>query len=132
LKPNSLSSKERIRRKKDFDKIYTSGKILISEGQRIKAIFLVEKEVEEGGVKIAAVVSKKHGKAVWRNRVKRLIKESYRLNKQRLTVFCEEANTLLMIVFSVLLITEKTNKKVTIEDVMPGVVEIIKLLERKI
>jgi ribonuclease P protein component len=132
LKQNSLSLKERIKSKKVLNKIYSTGKILISEDQRIKAIFLVGKEAEESGVKIAVVVSKKQGKAVWRNRVKRLIRESYRLNKQRLVDFCEETNILLMIVFIAFSVTERTNRKVTLKDFMPGVVEIMKRLERKI
>lgn len=132
MKQNSLSLKERIKSKKDFDKIYSSGRILISEDQRIKAIFLVKKEMKESGVKIAAVVSKKQGKAVWRNRVKRLLKESYRLNKQRLVDFCEERNILLMIVFIAFSVNERTSRKVALKDFMPGVAEIMKQLERKI
>lgn len=132
MKLNSLSAKERIKRKRDFDKAYTSGKILISGDRRIKAIFVVDTEAEESGVKIAAVVPRKHGKAVWRNRVKRLIRESYRLNKHRLVHFCEDTNILLMIVFSAFSITERTNRKVVLRDFMPGVVELMKQLEKKI
>lgn len=132
MKLHSLSSKERIKTKKDFEKIYTSGKILISEDQKIKAIFVVDKKTQESGVKIAATVSKKHGKAVWRNRVKRLIRESYRLNKQKLLGLCEETNTLLMIVFSAFSITEQTNRKVTIKDFMPGVAETMRQMEKSI
>jgi ribonuclease P protein component len=132
LKLHGLSSKERIKTQKDIDKIYSSGSIIISEDQKIKAIFVVDKKAQEGGIKIATAVSKKHGKAVWRNRVKRLIRESYRLNKQKLIDICEETNTLLMIIFSAFSITEQTNRKVTIEDLMPGVVEIMRRMEKSI
>ena len=82
-KQQGLSPAERIKSKKDFDELYSSGKILISSNKKIKAIFLIKDNPDEG-VKIAAVVSKKLGNAVWRNRIKRLIKETYRLNKQEI------------------------------------------------
>jgi len=55
---------------------------LFSSDQLIKCLYLFEQNSKDIGVKIAAAVSSKAGKAVWRNRVKRLIKESYRLNKK--------------------------------------------------
>lgn len=132
MKQYGLSQKERIKSKKSFDDLFTSGKILISKDQKIKAIFLLDKKAEEVGVKVAAVVSKKNGKAVWRNRVKRLIRTSYRLNKERLTNFCKEKSILLRIVFSAFSITEETTNRVRLKDIMPGVMELMQQIERKI
>ena len=132
MKEYGLSQKERIKSKKSFDDLFTSGKILISKDQKIKAIFLLDKKAEEVGVKVAAVVSKKNGKAVWRNRVKRLIRTSYRLNKERLTNFCKEKSILLRIVFSAFSITEETTNRVRLKDIMPGVMELMQQIERKI
>jgi len=129
LKRYDLSSKERIKSKKNIDKIFTSGKILISEDHRIKAVYLIDKEAEESGVKIAAVVSKKNGNAVWRNRVKRLIKTSYRMNKERLVNFCRKKRILILIVFSTFSVTERLNKKIEIKDIMPGIDEILNRIE---
>ena len=129
MKRYDLSSKERIKSKKNIDKIFTSGKILISEDHRIKAVYLIDKEAEESGVKIAAVVSKKNGNAVWRNRVKRLIKTSYRLNKERLVNFCRKKRILILIVFSAFSVTERLNKKIEIKDIMPGIDEILNRIE---
>ena len=62
MKRYGLSPKERIKSKKNIDQIFSSGKILISEDHRIKAVYLIDKEAEESGVKIGAVVSKKKWK----------------------------------------------------------------------
>jgi len=129
LKRYGLSQKERIKSKKNIDQIFSSGKILISEDHRIKAVYLIDKEAEESGVKIAAVVSKKNGNAVWRNRVKRLIKTSYRLNKERLVNFCRKKRILILIVFSAFSVTERLNKKIEIKDIMPGIDEILNRIE---
>ena len=129
MKRYGLSPKERIKSKKIIDQIFSSGKILISEDHRIKAVYLIDKEAEESGVKIAAVVSKKNGNAVWRNRVKRLIKTSYRLNKERLVNFCRKKRILILIVFSAFSVTERLNKKIEIKDIMPGIDEILNRIE---
>ena len=129
MKRYGLSPKERIKSKKNIDQIFSSGKILISEDHRIKAVYLIDKEAEESGVKIAAVVSKKNGNAVWRNRVKRLIKTSYRMNKERLVNFCRKKRILILIVFSTFSVTERLNKKIEIKDIMPGIDEILNRIE---
>jgi len=132
LKQYSLSQKERIKSKKSFNELFTSGNVLISKDQKIKAVYIVDKKAEELGVKIAAAVSKKNGKAVWRNRVKRLIRTSYRLNKEKLINFCREKRILLRIVFSTYSMTEQTMKKIKLKDIMPGVVELMTQIENRI
>jgi ribonuclease P protein component len=132
LKRYGLSPKERIKSKKSFDEIFTTGKVLISEDHKIKAVYIVNKKAEECGVKIAAAVSKKHGEAVWRNRVKKLIRTSYRLNKEIFANFCKEKSFLLMIVFSTISITERTTKNIKLIDIMPGVVELMQRIESNI
>jgi len=132
LRQHDLSQKERIKSKKSFNELFTAGKVLISKDQKIKAVYLVEKKTEEFGVKIAAAVSKKHGKAVWRNRVKRLIRASYRLNKEELTALCKKKNILLRVVFSTFSMTEETMKKMSLKDIMPGVIDLMQRIESNI
>ena len=100
MKRFGLSSKERIKSKKDFQKIFTSGKVFLSDRKNIKALFVVEGESKQPGVKIAAAVFKKAGTAVWRNRFKRLIKESYRLNKEILSNYVHDKKLLLNCIFN--------------------------------
>ncbi len=132
MKQYGLSPKERIKSKKSFNEIFTTGKVLISKDHKIKATYIVNTKADECGVKIAAAVSKKHGKAVWRNRVKRLIRISYRQNKEKLTNFCKEKSILLKIVFSTFSMTEQTMEKIRLSDIMPEVVDLMQRIESRI
>ncbi|KAB2852579.1 MAG: ribonuclease P protein component [Ignavibacterium sp.] len=125
LKSFSLNRNERVKKKKDFNKVYNSGKIIFSSDLLLKLQYYVNKNEEYNGVKIAASLSKKTGKAVWRNRVKRLIKESYRLNKKRLVEKASENNVELLLIFSPNRLSEKKNKKLYLKDIMNGVVDLI-------
>lgn len=84
------------------------------------------------GVKIAVAVSKKAGNAVWRNRVKRLIKETYRLNKNPLLEKVIEKKIQLFLIFSPNKLSEASNKKIYLRNVSPGVVELISKIIQQI
>lgn len=124
MKKFGLSSSERIKSRNDFKKIFNTGKALLSSDKRIKALYVIEKS-EKPGVKIAVAVYKKLGSAVWRNRVKRLIKTAYRLNKEILLSLSSKKNILIKIIFSPVNISQKNFSKIRLDDVMPGINEII-------
>lgn len=137
MKRQGLSSEERIKSKKEFDLLYSSGKIIVSANQKFKAVYFFEKiSIAEGKtgsnskggqfVKAAFAVHRKAGKAVWRNRVKRLLRVSYRLNKEQLINSCKEKNIFLLIVFSPYSVNSKNFKNINLKDVMPNIVELIK------
>ena len=125
MKRFGLSSEERIKSRKDFQQIYSSGKIFFSNQKIIKALFVIEENSKLPGVKIAAAVFKKAGNAVWRNRLKRLIKESYRLNKEILLSRAQEKKLLLKIVFSPNLLNQKKDKNLKLKTIMPEVLDIM-------
>lgn len=125
MKKYSLSKKERIVGKKLFDTIYKNGLIFFSDDKKIKTIFLFEKNSEKPFVKISVAISKKAGSAVWRNRIKRLLRESYRLNKSVLVEFVKSEKLNLNIVFSANDLNQKNNRKINLDEIMPDVVNVL-------
>lgn len=73
---NILPRDEIIKKKKEMRKVLNS---LFYKNDVVSVYFLPDKER-----KVAFLVSKKVGKAVERNRVKRLLREIYRLDKHNL------------------------------------------------
>ena len=131
MKNFSLTRNERVKKKRDFEKVFSSARVLYSSDHLIKMHFLfVDSDVS--GVKIAAAVSKKAGKAVWRNRVKRLIKETYRLNKNPLLEKVLGKNIQLLLIFSPNKLSEASNKKIYLRNVSPGVVELMNKIIQQI
>lgn len=131
MKNFSLTRNERVKKKRDFEKIYSFAKVLFSSDKMIK-VHLLSIDSNVSGVKIAAAVSKKAGSAVWRNRVKRLIKESYRLNKKSLADKVLEKKIQLLLVFAPYKLSEKSNKKIYLKDLSPGVVELMNKIKQQV
>lgn len=128
----SLNRSERVKKKNDFEKVYSSGKVLYSSELLIKSIYTINLNENFLGVKIGVAVSKKAGKAVWRNRIKRLIKESYRLNKVSIVEKASKNNVGVMIIFSPNRLSELRNKKIFLKDIKEKVVELINKIEQQI
>ena len=61
----------RLKKEKDFNLVFNKGKRLFSSN--LTLVYLPSKELKAG-----FAVSKKHGGSVTRNRVKRLLRESFR------------------------------------------------------
>lgn len=129
-----LTKDERLSSKNDFELVYSSGKRLYSNDKKIKAFFLFNRSDFPSLVKIAVSIKKKSGKAVWRNRLRRLIKDSYRLNKKLLIDSIEDLNdkTKCFIIFSPIGFNQKTEKKVNREDVEESVKTILETIALKI
>ena len=66
-----MTSDYRLKREKDFDRVFKEGKRLFSGS--ITLVYLPSKEL-----KVGFAVGKKHGGSVIRNRIKRLLRESFR------------------------------------------------------
>jgi ribonuclease P protein component len=125
LKKFGLSAHGKIKSRKDIEGLYSDGKKLFSSTKKIKAIYIIDQNSNEPGVKISIAVSHKSGNAVWRNRVKRLLKESYRLNKPIIIKKAEDLGSLIRIIFSPYSINMGSNKNIYLNDIMPDVIDIM-------
>jgi ribonuclease P protein component len=76
----TFSKHERIRKRKDYLTIYQQGTRGYSEH-----FITITKKNPLGVQRLGITVSKKVGNAVKRNRIKRLLREFFRLNKSRLS-----------------------------------------------
>lgn len=74
-----LSKQNRLRKNKNFQAVYRTGK---SYANRMMVVYVLPQAGSERRIGFAA--GKRLGKAVVRNRVKRLMREVYRLNQYRL------------------------------------------------
>ena len=131
MKKYGLSAFERIKSRKDFEKSFIGGETTYSSDNKIRANYRLTTVTDNSGVMFAVAVGKKLGNAVWRNRVKRLVREAYRLNKIGLVEKCKIKNALLEIIFSPQSLNQIKNKRIELGDVEPPIKEIItKLIEK--
>jgi len=132
VKKYGLSAKEKIKNQKDLNKVHQSGKSILSSDKKIKANFFVEKTTHQPKVKFAVTVSKRLGSAVWRNRLKRLFREAYRLNKSALIEKSSTNNKDIKIAMSSYKLNQKIYRRLRLLDVEPGISEIINNISRRI
>ena len=132
MKQFGLSSKERIKSKNEFDLVYSAGEILFSSSQKFKAVFFIQRESETSGIKTAFAVSRKSGIAVWRNRIKRLLRESYRLNKKEICSEVELKKMRVFIVFSPNTINQKNSRKILLKEVVPEVIDLMNKIRTRL
>lgn len=75
----------RLSRSADFDRVFRQGRSL---GNRALVLYSFPRG-EEGGPRLGLSVSRKLGGAVDRNRVKRLLREAFELEAERLPPGCD-------------------------------------------
>jgi len=74
-----LPAKQRLRRERDFDRVFAEGKVI-----RTKELIVRAAPNGLGFPRLGLSVGKAVGNAVIRNRVKRVLREAFRLNKHLL------------------------------------------------
>ena len=91
---------DRLSLKRDIDHLFDKGQSFISFPLRIVYLPATGNNLPESGISVLVSVPKKRIKhAVDRNRIKRIIRESFRLNKDGISVFCTETSKPLHIGF---------------------------------
>jgi len=132
VKKYGLSAREKIKHQRDLTKVYQSGKSILSSDKKVKANYFVESITQQPGVKFAVTVSKKFGKAVWRNRIKRLFREAYRLSKNKLIDVCAVKKRTIKIVLSPYKINQIDNKILKLSDVEHSITELIDKIAQRV
>ena len=66
-----MTGENRLKKEKDFNLVFNKGKRLFSS--KLSVVF-----IEADTIKVGFAVGKKHGGSVKRNRIKRLLRESFR------------------------------------------------------
>jgi ribonuclease P protein component len=115
---------DRLKGKNDIDAVYKKGKTIISIDRKLKANHL-----SSGGrinkIRVAITVSSKAGNSVWRNRLKRIIRESIR---QEIEFLKEQININkreLSIIFSAYKFNQGNFDKIFLKDIKPAVTDIL-------
>lgn len=95
---NTLGKPERLNKKKVIEKVFSGGSRSFSVFP-LRVVYLPVEELD-APVSILVSVSKRHFKrAVKRNRMKRLIREAYRMNKHELLEVLKERQSRLALAF---------------------------------
>jgi len=92
----------------------------------------MQSSLNHSGIKAAFVVSSKAGKAVWRNRIKRLLREAYRINRNELKNLCESRNLLLLLSFTPNNINQRKNKKIKLDFILHDFVDLLEKVKSKV
>jgi ribonuclease P protein component len=120
-----------LKGKSDIDAVYKTGKTIISVDRKLKANHL-SSECRTNKIRIAITVSSKAGNSVWRNRLKRIIRESIRQEigflKEQININKRE----LSIIFSPYRFNQGSFDKIFLKDIKPAVIDILNKITKTI
>ena len=122
---------DRLKSENDIEAVYKNGNVIISTDRKLKAIHLSSGSITNQ-IRIAVTVSSKAGSSVWRNRLKRIIRESLRLEKDILKEIVFKKKQDLSIIFSQYRINQVNHKQLFLKDIKPAVTDIINKLSKTI
>ncbi len=125
----SLSGRERIRGKNAFDLVFSKGKRITSSDKLLRGFYIVTKSSDGVPVKIAVGISRKAGNAVWRNRLRRLVKECYRLNKTLLKSRLTAADKQVLLIVLPAGISSKKLRMPVLNQITPALTDILSRIE---
>jgi len=115
---------DRLKSENDIETVYKRGKVIISEDRKIKASYL-SVDNSTSRVRVATTVSSKTGNSVWRNRLKRIIRESLTQEKVFLREIVSKNKSELSIIFSPYKINQVSLQQLFLKDIKPAVTDIL-------
>lgn len=132
MKRFSLNREERLKSNQLIRKVYLSGKRYITADQLLRAFWLIEAGGGTAPLAMAAAVSRKAGNAVWRNRVKRLVREAYRLEKAPVQGQCRQHGKTVRAVISPYRLNQANQPQVTLAMVRPAVADVLQCIGKSV
>ena len=115
---NQISDFEWLKSKSEIELVYKNGQTVVSNDKKLRAkyYFANIEDVNEK-VKAGLSVSSDKGNSVWRNRMKRILRELIRKEKEILLSIVKQKNTNFLIIFSPHSITQSNFNKVSLKDI---------------
>ena len=127
---NSNKTFKSLKASSSFELVYEKGMFLISRDKKIKVNYIFNYGDKEHIIKAGISVSSKKGNSVWRNRIKRIIKEALKSYEDLLIELNKQINAGLWMVFSPHSIDQTKNKKIFLKDIKPSILDILKRLTK--
>jgi ribonuclease P protein component len=122
---------ERIKGESNIDAVYKKGRTIFSTDKKLKANLLSSGCVTNK-IKVAITVSSKAGNSVWRNRLKRIIRESIRQEKEFLKDQININKQELSIIFSPYRLNQENNNELFLRDIKPAVIDILNKITKRL
>lgn len=131
FKPGKKQEKsfDRLKTEKDFELVYKRGNNITSEDKKIKAKYFFSKNNENNKIKFGVSVTSQKGNSVWRNRIKRILREAVIKEKAILLDIADQKNSNLLIVFSPYSINQNNSKKIFLKEIKSAVLDILNKLK---
>jgi ribonuclease P protein component len=132
LNKTKIRNRNRLKSKKTAEEIFNYGKIVYSPDKKLRAHYLLQRSPTDCGIKSSIAVSKKAGKAVWRNRAKRLIREANCLSNHELLDCCLNKKMQLLIIFAVNGLNQAVKRKISLKDIQLPIEEILSQIKAEL
>ena len=120
---------DRLKSDKDFELVFNKGTAIISEDRKLKAKYFFSNKTENKTVQLGVSVAAKKGNSVWRNRIKRILREALIKEKETLAGIANQKNKNLLIIFSPYSLNQNSSIKTYLREINPAVLDILNKLK---
>lgn len=122
---------DRLKNKNEIESVYKKGRVVISSDKKLKANY-ISLDSKTNKVKTAVSVSSKAGNSVWRNRFKRIIRESLRQEELVLKEIVLKNKLKLSIIFFPHRINKTNLGHPVLKEIKPAVTDILNNISKTV
>jgi len=119
---------DKLKSESEIEKIFRIGKTGISSDKKLRINYYLLNSKDQARVKYTVAISSKNGSSVWRNRVKRLIREAIRVEIEIIKELISAEKLTLSIIFSTGALNQSNYKQIIMSDIKPAVAELFQTL----